>query len=166
MEEESLPLPTLGDLKGLAIPEPVSNAPQTLGWWILLGLLLLGLLALGVLAWRRWRARRYRREGRAALRALERSLADPTRRRHALAQLPALVKRVALAAWPREAVADLTGEAWLDFLDRSYDGDGFTRGPGRLLPRLAYAEADVDPEGLRDLMRLLDTWMDRHRVRA
>ena len=54
-------------------------------------------------------------------------------------RLPRLVKQTALAFRPRTEVAALSGEPWLQFLDASYGEKGFTEGPGRLLPKLAYA---------------------------
>ena len=43
-----------------------------------------------------------------------------------------LVRRTALGAFPRETIAPLAGPAWLAFLDRSYGGQEFSRGAGRL----------------------------------
>ncbi len=166
MDEEQLPAPTLEDLRGLALPEPPAYTPDTLAWWVLLGALLLGLLVLGVLLWRRWRARRYRREGKIALRALAADLDDPARRRAAAQALPALVKRVALAAWPRDEVADLTGDDWLAFLDESYGGHEFQAGPGRLLATMAYDATAPDTAAWPPLVDLVGRWMDEHHVRA
>ena len=41
---------------------------------------------------------------------------EPDGRQRALASLPALIKRSALAVWPRETVAALSGRGWSDFL--------------------------------------------------
>ena len=72
-------------------------------------------------------------------------------------ELPALVKRVALQAWPREQVASLTGADWLAFLDESYGGDGFANGPGRCLSDLAYGGGDG-----ADAAVLVREWIRRH----
>jgi Domain of unknown function (DUF4381) len=47
--------------------------------------------------------------------------------------LALLVRRTALAIFPRETIAPLSGAAWLDFLDRSYEGHEFSQGAGRTL---------------------------------
>ena len=96
----------LEGLLEIGLPPPVSYAPETAGWWILLAALLLAALLLAW-RWRRsWTANRYRREALAELAALE---AGPG----GAALLPELVKRTALAAAPREKVAALSGEKWL-----------------------------------------------------
>ena len=56
------------------------------------------------------------------------------------AQLSLLVRRTALAAFPREQIAPLSGAAWLAFLDRSSGGTEFSRGPGRWLASAPYAQ--------------------------
>jgi hypothetical protein len=87
---------TLEGLADIVVPEPVSLTPQTAGW-IILGVIVIALLAtVAVLAWRRYRRNAYRREALALVESTP------------LIALPALVKRVALAAAPRTEVASLT----------------------------------------------------------
>jgi hypothetical protein len=67
-------------------------------------------------------------------------------------------------------VAALSGDAWLAFLDRTYGGDGFTKGPGRLVALAAY-EPDADLRGIvesdaRAVFVLAREWIRRHRVPA
>lgn len=142
----------LENLNDIIAPEPVSLLPQTAGWIVLGFVLIASLTAWVVLARRRYRRNTYRRE------ALELLDATPPQ------ALPALVKRVAIAARPRTEVAALTGDSWLDFLDRSYGGDGFSNGPGRALATLSFAPAAPDarvPDELHDLVAL---WIRKHRV--
>ena len=117
MAEASAPTPSLSQLADVVQPPPVSWMPQTLGWEVLGALL--AVLALW-LAWRgarRWWRNRYRREALAELRRLElRWQADSSTGPQVLAALPALVKRCALAAWPREQVASRSGADWAQFL--------------------------------------------------
>lgn len=116
-DPQSAPAPSLTELADLVQPPPVSWRPQTVGWEML-GVLLAA-LALW-LAWRgirRWLRNRYRREALAELKQLERRWqAAPDTGPVVLAALPALIKRCALAAWPREQVASRSGEAWAQFL--------------------------------------------------
>ncbi len=159
MEEEVLEAPTLDALRGIRVPDPVSLAPQTTAWWILFATLAIFLLVALLLWVRRWRRNRYRRDALARLDAL-----GPDR----LAELPELVKRVALDAWPREEVAELSGAPWLAFLDRSLGGGtAFTAGPGRLLPALAYGASEPPTDAEADeLVALVRTWIRKHGNRA
>ena len=155
------------DLEGLAeirLPEPVSYTPQTSGWWIFGVIVVLVLIGVAFRAWR-WRQRdAYRRRALRRLDELEARAEDPTRRAEALAEIPVLVKRAALDAWPRERVSDLSGRAWLAFLDDTYGGDGFTNGPGHHLPALAYAEPDVGAEDAEGLFETVRSWILEHRA--
>ncbi len=143
------------DLHDIVLPEPVSRMPQTSAWWVLLGLLLVVLGCAVYVFVRRWRANRYRRQALARLDDLEDAVA-----------IPVLVKQTALAAWPRSEIASLSGDPWLRFLDASYGGNGFTEGPGRLLPTLAYEARALDPEEQRALVGVVRDWIRGHRVRV
>ncbi len=149
---EDLTRLTLVDLLDLLepVPEPpqVSLWPQTAGWiW-------LGLAVVCVAAWlgRRWlvnrRANTYRR---AALRAIAAAGDDP-------AALAVIVRRAALAGYPRVEVAGLYGEDWLAFLDEAYGGTGFREGPGGLLAEAPYAAATNAPY----LAPLVALWVRNH----
>jgi len=155
-------------LADIVAPEPVSFAPQTVGWYVLLVLLLACAAWLVARARRRYAANLYRRQALHELEALAADL-EKAGGRHALAaRLPALLKRVALHIAPRETVASLTDAEWLQALDHMYGGDGFSKGPGRILPTLAYGteavikhlpRADLDA-----LVRLSREWIGRHQA--
>lgn len=99
----------LGELVEPVAPATVSMWPQTVGWLVLAGVCLVGLAAVIWWRWRVWQAAAYRR---AALVALAEAGDDP-------AAIAAILRRAALAAWPREQIASLTGAEWLAFLDRT-----------------------------------------------
>jgi hypothetical protein len=147
----------LAALRPLHAPPPIPWWPPAPGWW-LLGVLLLGLLVLTLAALWRWRRRTApRRAALAELRALPAGgeLAGPVNR---------LLKRYALACFPRERVAGLSGRAWLAFLDE-HGGEGrFRKGPGRVLANGPYGpdEPDEDPA----LLALARDWVRRNRPRA
>jgi len=97
----------LAGLADIVTPPPVSWLPQTWGWAVL-GAVLLVLLAWMLWRWRKRReANRYRREALSELSEIP------------VAEIPALLKRTALAAWPRDKVAALSGEQWVAFLQVS-----------------------------------------------
>ena len=90
--------PSREAMHGLILPPPVSFWPGTPAWFVLFAVLAVLSLWLAWRAWRRWRANGYRREALRAVRAARRP-----------AEIAAILKRTALAAWPREAVAGLSG---------------------------------------------------------
>ncbi|WP_130617636.1 DUF4381 domain-containing protein [Dyella amyloliquefaciens] len=156
------PAPSIADLKEIPLPPPVPYTPQTAGWWVLLALVLLLVLWYVALRLYRWWRNRYRRAAQKELLAIEQAMADPSRRQQALAALPALVKRTVLTWAPRDAVAPLSGEAWLGYLDQTLAGEGFTHGPGRYLQALVYGDGAIASGDTDALMSLLHRWIDDH----
>ena len=158
---------SLDNLFDIVVPPPVSWWPPAPGWYVVgaLG------IALAVWSawrgWERWRAAAYRRAGLAELRRLERRSGDGSQRDAALREVPALVKRTALAAYPRETVASLSGADWLRFLDRTGHTDAFTHGRGTLLAELAYDPSvarGMDGTAMRELFAVVARWIGGHDV--
>ena len=156
----------LENLHEILLPEPVNWMPQTIGWYVVLGLVLL------VAGWwvyrslRRFRKNRYRRLVLAELAVIEGELQQPERRVKALAEIPVLLKWTALVAFPRVEVAELSGGRWLAFLDKTMGGKEFTEGVGRLLPELAYAPKPrielLSDESIGNLLQLTRRWIKVH----
>jgi Ca-activated chloride channel family protein len=161
------PFPPVEGLQDIALPAPVPYVPQTAVWHVLFVVI----LALALWGFTRYRRRRavnlYRRQALVELDALVEILGNKGGRHLVAARLPELLKRVALQVEPRPAVASLTGVEWLAELDRLYGGQGFTKGPGVLLPRLAYGTpafiSGVPRAEIDALMRLSREWIERHR---
>jgi uncharacterized protein DUF4381 len=156
---------SLENLFDIVAPPPVPWWPPAPGWLVVGGVLLVLAFWGAWRAWRRWLAAAYRRAALAEWRQLRTQAADPGRREAALRHLPELVKRTALAAFPREAVASLSGETWLRFLDRTGHTDAFTHGRGQLLPELAYnprLAAQLDAAAVEDLFRIVRRWIRGH----
>ena len=102
-------------------PPPLGWWPLAPGWWGLMGLLL---LALALAAWLRKRRQQpsVKRWQLAALRELAQLHAadnDATLARG----LQLLLRRYAIARYGREAVAALSGEAWIAFVVRHGGSD-------------------------------------------
>ena len=146
---------SLENLHDLVMPVPVSWWPPAPGWVIVSALLVM------VLGWwlirtiQHWQSNSYRREALVLLEKIGGSEAE----------LPTLIKRVALSAYPRERVASLTGEQWLAFLDQTGHTDVFTMGAGRWLARLAYEPqltASLSTTELNGLRTAVRDWILRH----
>ena len=150
----------LEQLRAYHLPDPVSWWPPAPGWW-LLALLVVAGNAIGL--WL-FMARRRRR---AALRAAQRALRILKTEHDAdsddlklIRGLSRLLRRFALARFPRTMVAGLTGEAWLGFLDRHAQDKAFTRGVGRALVEAPYRPQAKLPTN--ELSALVEQWIGRN----
>ena len=156
---EGLNLPQLLDLMhALVVPEPVPWLPQTPGWWVLCGWALAVAVLVVVAIARRRRRNRYRREALASLDAIaaqpQMSAAESARR------VADVVKRAALAAYPRARVAGLYGRDWARFLCESAGNDRQVMEAAESLASAAYRP---DADG-RSLLRPARRWVRLHRA--
>ena len=148
----------LSHLADIVVPPPVPWWPPAPGWWILGAALLAALAISGWSAIRRYRKNAYRRAALAELAAIG-TVSSPA----SAAAVSAILKRVALAAYPRAEVANLTGAAWLAFLDRAASTTDFTRGPAAALAQAAYGAPLSDGEAVLAAARFFVT---HHRAEA
>lgn len=163
----------LHQLADVVVPPPVPWTPQTAGWVALAVLLSLAVVWLLMWAVRRYRANRYRRAALVQLKRIEAHLNagdSEEARLRAVAALPVLLKRTALAAWPREAVAGLSGAAWVAFLQtHAGRAQGAVQRLQPLLDDAEYRRAGLSALSLDDanvLAQACREWIARHRVPA
>lgn len=154
----------LAQLRDIHLPGMPVWWPPAPGWW-LLAVLLLAAIAVGLWLWRRhWQQQAYRRQ---AVSELERAwaifIADANANRYAQS-LSQILRRTALAAYPRHNIASLTGSHWLQFLDASspqaLKGE-FSGERGHLLASLTYRPVDAQQD-LASLHALAMTWVRDH----
>jgi len=155
------PTDPLAALHPLRDPAPIPWWPPAPGWWLLFAL---ALVALSLLAWwllRRRRRNAYRRRALARLQELQqRYPGDAGAQAHAAA-VNALLKSVALIAYPRREVAACSGRQWLEFLHS-------TAPPGARFPD-GFADAGyrADPPDidLEQSHRAAAHWLQHHEAR-
>jgi len=123
----------LAQLRDIHLPGPIEVWPSAPGWWILATLCLVAVVLALHWLWTRWQANKYRREARTQLDAILHSWESHGDTAQYLREYQLLLKRTALTRYGRETVASLTGEAWVDFLDKSSSGSEFTMGEGQKL---------------------------------
>ena len=133
---------SLQNLRDIAVPEPPPLWPPAPGVWVLLIVLAAVVTALAVFWHRRRADNAYRRAGL--------SLLEDAR---TVREVNVILKRVALAVYPRPEVAPLYGDGWAAFLDGSCRGVRFTR----------FGDLEDDAEAPREVRALARTWIRRHR---
>lgn len=125
--------------------EAVGWWPPAWGWWVLASLFIAAFVALAIFVTRFQRQRRARR---AALRQLQ---------DHSLttAQVTLLTKQAALAYFPRQRIAALSGDRWFGFLIHTMPArqqDTFATSLRPWVEKL-YARQDESAEEYRQLMQ-------------
>ena len=152
MNPEELPL------RDLHLPDMTGWWPVAPGWLFLVALMTLGLALIIRNALVKWRSNQPRR---LALKRLRRITAEYDEGAGAVIlgkELSDLTRRAMLAYAPRNTVAGLTGEAWLEWLDRGLDERLFSEGAGKILESLPYmnpaqVDDDTDVHGLISAVR-------------
>lgn len=148
-------------LRDLHLPEAIGWWPLAPGWWVVIAIALIGLGFL-LRAWLRSRARGAAR--RFALGQLNQIVQQYDEHKNPVVfgtEVSALLRRTMLAYAPRLDVAGLTGEAWLNWLDRDLAKPVFSNGPGRQIIELPYCrpESDIAVEDMERLVAAV-----RHRM--
>lgn len=153
---------SLSLLHDIVMPDPAHLWwPPAAGWYVL------AIAVIAAAAWGAWRIRqrrqaaRYRVESLHELKMLRRQADRP---QSAAAGLLMLLKRTALAAYPRTRVASLHGAEWWAFLDGSCGRPLFADSLGARLEELAYAnhDAGVSRRDLQQLFKAAGHWIRRH----
>jgi hypothetical protein len=156
---EGLNLPQLLDLMHENVmPEAVSMFPATDAWLVLAGWVGAVLLLFSIRLWRDWQNNQYRRDALKLLDDIARNeAADPAT---SAALIAAVLKRTALAAYPRDSVAPLFGAAWSRFLVESSNHDELVARHAMALGNAAYAPG---ADG-RTLLPPARRWVRVHRA--
>ena len=151
----------------IALPQPIAYRPETIGWFILFGLIFFLLIWILYRYFKHRKANRYRRWALERLKDIERILRQKLGLEKAISEIPVLVKQTALHGFPREKIASLSGENWLRFLDATYGGTDFTDGPGQVLIQAAYQSPErlekYKEEEIRELIKTVRRWIKKHR---
>lgn len=153
----------LAQLRDIHLPEVIGWWPLALGW---IALFVLGfslcLLALFYIR-RHYHRGRARREGLRLLMQYEKEYQQGASPQLVSAQISDILRRMALVYFPREEIAGLQGELWLDFLNKSGKGLNFNevRECLLLLPYQPEQAADLSP-----LFVCAKSWVKQRRGRC
>jgi len=161
---------SLQNLNDIVMPAPVGWWPLATGWYFLFGLLLIAIAWIGFRSLRHWMDNRYRRAALHELQMLADQIHTPeeqhTEERDAkLRQIPILLKRTALSAYPRNQVASLTGKDWFHFLNSTVKIPSFTKTTASTLNKISYSSGElgvVDEQATRALLNASRHWLKHH----
>jgi len=152
----------LANLHDIVSPPPVPWWPPAPGWYVVA--LIVAALVI-VFLWRarrRWLARRYRKQALTELRAIRLESLEPAA---AAASMMTLLKRTALAAYPRQEVAGLSGTDWWSFLDRGVGSKEFGDKLGPTASALVYSNAlsgDTSAAVIGEFAVATERWIRNH----
>lgn len=149
MNPEDLPL------RDLHLPDMTGWWPLAPGWWVVAALVLLAFAMLLRRSYRNWRDNTARRLALKRLSVISAEFEQGASAAELGRELSELIRRAMLAYSPREAVAGLTGDQWLEWLDQGLDSKPFSEGAGKMLESLPYmnpqaVDNDTDLRGLID----------------
>ncbi len=152
---------SLQNLHDIVPPAAVPWWPPATGWTVLAGILAVGLLV-GTFLWlRRYQRNRYRRAALSQLRLIR--LQGESDTGVGARELSGLLKRTALAAWPREQVATLSGSEWLNFLQQSMTRANMGESLGRSLQETVYQRKKLPLEEFEAMCTSAEDWIRLHR---
>ena len=125
MVNQPLTTNSLASLHDIHVPQAIGWWPLAPGWYLLASSLIIALLLFGFLGYRHYVQGRAKREALRVLATLEKHYQHDTNSQLYAANISELLKRVALAYYPRTRVANLQGEAWITFLNSTVKGVEF-----------------------------------------
>ncbi|MBS0358674.1 MAG: DUF4381 domain-containing protein [Proteobacteria bacterium] len=109
----------LSALKDIHLPAPISYWSLAPGWYFLL---LIVLIAAGIGAyfgWKHWHRSRAKNQALKKLIQLENAYRESKDVHSTVQEISILLRRVALAYFPRKQVAGLFGKSWIAFLEKT-----------------------------------------------
>jgi len=158
---------SLSNLNDIVLPAKISWWPLAPGWYVLIALLSLALLWWLWQAWQNWKHNRYRRQSLQELAQIQSELKNNNTAATAILKIPALLKRTALAAYPREQIAGLSTQDWFKFLNRTTPTPLFSQQAIDALQTLAYASKDraaIANIAIAPTLASVSAWIRQHQL--
>lgn len=112
-------LERLTKLHDIHLPPTIGWWPMAYGWYVLLIILLLITSLLIAFWYRRYHYSRAKKQACKLLHTYEQEYQRQGNAAITCAKISELLRRVALAYFPRQKVANLQGEAWINFLNQT-----------------------------------------------
>ncbi|KTC91594.1 DUF4381 domain-containing protein [Fluoribacter dumoffii] len=151
----------LAQLKDIHLPAPIGWWPLAPGWYILMALILFIAIILAYGAYKRHRYALAKKQALLLLNDYRKNFDKEQNSSLTCARISELLRRVALAYYPRERVASLHGEDWLNFLNETGKGTDFKLVKDLLLDAPFKTESTMD---LKPLFQTAQLWIKQRRV--
>lgn len=143
-------------LKDFHFPEVISWWPPAIGWWVLVVVIPLCCWGLFKLFKRLTR----KTAVKTAKKILHRLKQDGSlNEREKLIALSQLIRRVAISGDSRADTASLTGQDWLQHLDKGMKGTPFSQGEGKIIADVHYQKSISKDIDLSAVISLCETWL-------
>lgn len=155
--------PNLAQLRDIHMPDVIGYWPLAPGFYLLGVLVCIAILVTGFLLIRYFMNGRGKRKALRVLEDYQNDYLNHKNSQLSSAQLSELLKRVALIYYPREQVASLQGDAWIEFLNQSSRNIDFKTVRSLLI------ECPFQPPQTRDLLplfKLTGLWIKQRRGRC
>ena len=149
-------------LRDVHLPEAVGFFPLAVGWWITMALI-------PILLWISFKIYKHLTR-KTAVKSAKKLLAalkqDKTKTEaQVLAEISALLRRVAMSVAPRGECASLTGQTWLEYLDKWLKTPEFTQGVGQCLADVNYRKNQKEKIDIEELIKLTERWLKAQKIR-
>ncbi len=163
--QPALEAPTL-NLRDIHLPEPVSWWPPAPGWWLLAVAIVLFIIVFFIIRkiYRKtYLKRQLKRDIKAEFEHIKQHY-QQTQNEVALAQaLSVLLRRASISYYPAKNIAGLTGDEWLDWLDKTSTKSAtkkFQSDVGKVLLSAPYmADNSHLNYDVQNLIQLCQSWL-------
>ena len=146
----------LTQLRDIHQPDPIGWWPLAPGWYLLILVFVITCLLIGFFIHRYYFNGRAKREALRALVTYQKQYEEDENSQLLSARISEVLKRVALAYYPRTRVASLQGDAWIMFLNSTAKGVNFNSVRVQLL-ELPYRPSKSYP--LQPLVNVARKWI-------
>lgn len=151
----------LAQLKDIQLPAPVGWWPLAPGWYCLMVLGFLLIVGSTVVIYRRHRNALPKKQALSLLKIYTVQYKQDRNAQLASARISELLKRVALAYFPRQQVASMHGQAWVTFLNQTAKGVNFEPVKGMLLDSPFKNNEQIN---LQPLITQTELWIKQRKV--
>lgn len=110
---------SLASLRDIHMPPPASNWPPAPGWIILLIIFCAITICVSIVIIRNYKVWQTRKHALALLKKYKKQYPKIINSQRACSLVNELLKKTAFAYYPRSAIAALTGQEWINFLNQS-----------------------------------------------